>query len=41
MEKLLESCKLQKLMQEVTDNQNNRKAINITKFMIKIAPSKK
>lgn len=38
MDKLLESWKLQKLKQEVIENQNNHKAIKLIKFMIKIAP---
>lgn len=40
MDKLLESWKLQKLKQEVIENQNNHKAIKLIKFMIKIAPPK-
>lgn len=37
MDKLFESRKLQKLIREVIENQNDHKAIKVIKFMIKIA----
>ena len=41
MDKFLESCKLQKLMQEVMETQNNTGALRVTKFMTKNSPPNK